>query len=95
LLLWAEVLVTVLLEMGRLAQIPRVNQIVEKRTKSLPVKKEKRNAERRMPVNLDPVRRKILLPVKREEKLAPSKNKNAQKRRKRSKLISFSLLADT
>ena len=61
----------VLLEMGRLALIPRVNQIVEKRTKSLPVKKEKRNAERRMPVNqedvinLDPVRRKILLPVKR------------------------------
>ena len=46
-------------------------------------------------VNLDPVLRKILLPVKREEKLAPSKNKNAQKRRKRSKLISFSLLADT
>ena len=91
----------VLLEMGRLAQIPRVNQIVENRTKSLPVKKEKRNAERRMPVNqedvinLDPVLRKILLPVKREEKLAPSKNKNAQKRRKRSKLISFSLLADT
>ena len=91
----------VLLEMGRLAQIPRVNQIVEKRTKSLPVKKEKRNAERRMPVNqedvinLDPVLRKILLPVKRGGELALSKNKNAQKRRKRSKLIFFSLLADT
>ena len=91
----------VLLEMGRLAQIPRVNQIAENRTKSLNVKKEKRNAERRMPVNqedvinLDPVLRKILLPVKRiRNHVLPKREKNPvgflrispERKRKESKL---------
>ena len=51
-----------------LAQIPRVNQIVEKRTKSLPVKKEKRHARKKdasksgvIVINPDPVPKKALL----------------------------------
>jgi hypothetical protein len=87
--------------MRRLAQIPRVNQIAENRMKSLNVKKEKRNAVKKMPVNLedvvnlDPVRRKIRLPVKRiRNHVLPKRERNPvgflwislERKRKESKL---------